>query len=318
MTDQVTFPELAGQIGDVVRAVMDDIRPRLVQAALSGDRSERANTRHADNFLSSYDLWAQDRYRQMITLLLPAGFVYASEEAEPEVIGDDPDPDLCVLVDPLDTSELAVRALHGYTHVLVYSRGLRRPVAAVVGDIYHHVQLYLAARHDDGSDRASIVTRDGATHPMRCDTSTTELSQALVTNYLMRPAERFRPLAAQGDFLDALSSSSPDGTRRGRIGVDFGSVSLCHVAAGFTDATVEFAKGFAIWDLAPGHYILHAAGGTTLTLNGEPLPLDHALTTLDDIARAMAPRQTFVAAANPRLARRILNTLHTSDHHPGL
>ena len=73
MTDQVTFPELAGQIGDVVRAVMDDIRPRLVQAALSGDRSERANTRHADNFLSSYDLWAHDRYRQMITPLLPAG-----------------------------------------------------------------------------------------------------------------------------------------------------------------------------------------------------------------------------------------------------
>jgi len=127
MADQVSFPELAGQIGEVVRAVMDDIRPRLVQAALSGDRGERANTRHAGNFLSSYDLWAHDRYRQMITPLLPAGFVYASEEAEPEVIGDDPDPDLCVLVDPLDTSELAVRALHGYTHVLVYSRGLRRP-----------------------------------------------------------------------------------------------------------------------------------------------------------------------------------------------
>jgi len=125
------------------------------------------------------------------------------------------------------------------------------------------VQLYLAARHDDGSDRSSTVTRDGGTHPLRCGTSTTELSQALVTNYLMRPAERFRPLAAQGEFLDALGSPSPDGIRRGRIGVDFGSVSLCHVAAGFTDATVEFVKGFAIWDLAPGHYILHAAGGTT-------------------------------------------------------
>jgi myo-inositol-1(or 4)-monophosphatase len=143
-------------------------------------------------------------------------FVYASEEAEPEVIGDDSDPDLCVLVDPLDTSEPAVRALHGYTHVLVYSRALRRPVAAVVGDIYHHVQLYLAARHDDGTDRASFVTRD------------------------------------------ALSRPSPDGSKRGRIGVDFGSVSLCHVAAGFTNATVEFAKGFAIWDLAPGHYITTA------------------------------------------------------------
>lgn len=311
MAYQVSFPELAEQIAEVVRTVMDDIRPTLVEAALSGNRSERANTRHADNFLTSHDLWAHDRYRLLITPLLPAGFVYASEEAEPEVIGDDPDPDLCVLVDPLDTTELAVRALHGYTHVLVYSRSLRRPVAAVVGDIYHHIQLYLAARHDDGRDRAGLVTRNGDAHAMRCDASVADLNQALVTNYLMRPAERFEPLAAQSDFLHVLGTPSDDGTRRGRIGVDFGSVSLCHVAAGFTDATLEFAKGFAIWDLAPGHYILHAAGGTILSLNGEPLPLDHDLTTLADIARAMAPRQTFIAAANPRLARQILHTLHT-------
>jgi myo-inositol-1(or 4)-monophosphatase len=311
MADRVSFPELAQQVGEVVRAVMDDIRPRLVEAALSGRYGERANARHADNFLTGFDLWAHDRYRQLITPLLPGGFIYASEEAEPEVIGDDPNPDLCVLVDPLDTSELAVRALHGYTHVLVYSRSLRRPVAATVGDIYHHIQLYTAARHDDDTDHATLITRDGQAYHLHCDTSATELSQALVTSYLMRPSERFRPLAAQGGLLDALASPSPDGSRRGRIGVDFGSVSLCHVAAGLTDAMVEFAKGFAIWDLAPGHYILHAAGGTTLTLDGKSLPLDHGLDTLSDIARAMAPRQKFIAAANPQLARQILGTLQT-------
>ncbi len=308
MAGQVSFPDLARQIGDAVRTVMDELRPQLVQAALSGNRHERANTRHAGNFLSSYDLRAHNRYRQLLTPLLPAGFVYASEEADPQVIGEDPDPDLCVLADPLDTSELAVRALHGYTHVMVYSRKLHRPVAAVVGDIYHHVQLYLAARHDDGTDRASLITRDGDAHPLHCG-GATELNQALVTSYLMRPAERFRPLASQDRLLDALASPSPDGSRRGRIGVDFGSVSLCHVAAGFTDATVEFAKGFALWDLAPGHYILHAAGGTTLTLAGEPLPLDHGLTTLDAITQAMTPRQKFIAAATPRLAGQILRAL---------
>ena len=310
MADQVSFPELVQQIGEVVGTVMDSLRPRLLNAALSGDRGERANTRHADNLLTGYDLWAHDRYKHLIAPLIPAGFVYASEEAEPEVIGHDPDPDLCVLVDPLDTSELAVRALHGYTHILVYSRSMCSPVAAVVGDIYHHVQLYMAARHDDGTNRASLVTRDGDTRPMSCGPGVTELSQALVTNYLMRPAERFVPLAEQHGFLDALSRISPGGRKRGRIGVDFGSVSLCHVAAGFTDATFEFAKGFAIWDLAPGHYILHAAGGTTLTLNGDPLSLDHGLTTLTDIAKAMTPRQKFVAAATPQLARQILSTLH--------
>lgn len=309
MTDQVSFAELTRQIGGVVRTVMDEIRPKLLEAALSGDSGERANTRHAGNLLTSHDLWAHERYRQLITPLLPQGFVYASEEAEPEIVGDDPDPDLCVLVDPLDTSELAVRALNGYTHVLIYSRSLRRPVAAVVGDIYHYIQLYLAARQDDGTDQASLITRDGQASLMHCGTRTVELSHALVDNYLMRPDERFMPLARQAGFLNALSSPSPDGAKRGRIGVDFGSVGLCHVAAGFTDAMLEFAKGFAIWDLAPGHYILHAAGGTTLTLDGEPLPLDQDLTTLTDIARAMTPRQTFIATASPQLAQQILGTL---------
>jgi fructose-1,6-bisphosphatase/inositol monophosphatase family enzyme len=183
MAEHASFTELAWQLGEVVRAVMDDLRPGLVDAALSGDRGERGNVRHADNFLSRYDLRAHNRYRELIEQLLPGGFVYASEEVEPEVIGGDPEPDLCVLVDPLDTSELAVRALHGYTHVLVY--------------------------------------------------------------------------------------------------------------------------------LAPGHYILHAAGGTVLALNGESLPLDHGLSTLADIAKAMAPRQKFVATASPQLARQILATLHT-------
>ena len=135
MACQVSFPQLAERIGQVVRTVMDEMRPMLLEAALSGNRSECPNTRHAGNVLTSHDLWAHNRNRQLITPLLPAGFVYASEEAEPVVIGDDPDPDLCVLVDPLDTTELAVRALHGYRHVLAYSRNLRRPVAAVVGDI---------------------------------------------------------------------------------------------------------------------------------------------------------------------------------------
>jgi myo-inositol-1(or 4)-monophosphatase len=310
MTDQVSFAGLTRQVGDVVRTVMDEIQPRLLDAALSGDNSERANTRHAGNFLTSHDLWAHERYRQLITPLLPQGFVYASEEAEPEIVGDSPDPDLCVLVDPLDTSELAVRALNGYTHVLIYSRSMRRPVAAVVGDIYHHVQLYLAARQDDGTDQANLITRDGQVRRLRCGTRSVELSQALVANYLMRPGERFMPLARQDRFLKALSSPSPDGAKRGRIGVDFGSVSLCHVAAGFTDAMLEFAKGFAIWDLAPGHYILHAAGGTTLALDGKPLSLDQDLTTLTDIARAMTPRQTFVATASPQLAQQILTALN--------
>lgn len=283
------------------------MRPRLIAAALSGRRGENENLRHRDNFLSDHDLWMHRRYRELLAEFIPS-FVYASEEADPEVIGADGDPDLCVLVDPLDTSELAVRALHGYTHVLVYSRALGRPIVAVVGDFFHHVQIFAASRDAEGRDRAFIVTADGAEHPLARPSSAC-LADALLTNYLMRPEQRFRPLARQGDLIDALSVVSNDGKARGRIGVDFGSIGLCHVAAGFSDAMVEFAKGFAIWDLSPGHYILRAAGGTVTDLDGSSLSLDYDLHTLADIDRAMGRRQKFIAAGNTVLAGEIRTAL---------
>ncbi|HZU48723.1 MAG TPA: inositol monophosphatase family protein [Mycobacterium sp.] len=307
MNTETPLPELGQRVADVVRTVMDEARPKLVRAALSGERGEGQNKRHSDNFLSVHDLWAHGRYRELMREHI-ASFVYASEEAEPLVVGKDADPDLVVLVDPLDTSELAVRGLHGYTHVLVYSRSLARPVVAVVGDIFHHVQMYLAVRDDSGTDRAYAVTADSQRH--RLDPQPIKaLAQSLVTNYMMRPAERFLPLARQERLLHALGRPGDDGKSRGRIGVDFGSVGLGHIAAGFTDAMVEFAKGFAIWDLSPGHYVLHAAGGVVIDLNGEPIPLDYGLRSLSDIAAAMNGRRKFIAAGSAKLAHEILAEL---------
>lgn len=307
MNSETPVPQLARRVTDVVRTVMTEARPRLLAAALSGEHGESGNQRHADNFLSVHDLWAHGRYRELLQDCMES-FVYASEEAEPEVVGTDPDPDLLVLVDPLDTSELAVRGLNGYTHVLVYSRSLARPVAAVVGDIYHQIQMYVAARDDAGRDRAYVLTADSQRHQLGPRPPKT-LTESLVTNYMMRPAERFLPLARQTRFLHALGHPSVDGKSRGRIGVDFGSIGLCHVAAGFTDAMVEFAKGFAIWDLSPGHYILYAAGGVVLDLTGEPIPLDYGLRSLSDIAAAMSGRRSFIAAGTVKLAREILAEL---------
>ncbi|MFI6314680.1 inositol monophosphatase family protein [Nocardia fusca] len=304
MRGHSAIPDLGARLLDLVRRMMDEIRPQLIDAALSGRRAESENVRHRDNFLSDYDLWMHRRYEELLVDHI-SSFVYASEEADPEVIGGG-DPDLCVLVDPLDTSELAVRALHGYTHILVYSRSLARPIVAVVGDIFHHVQAYVAARDNAGADVAFLVTADGAEH--RLDKpSHASLSDALVTDYLMRPAQRFEPLARQRDFIDALDG---DGRAKGRIGVDFGSIGLCHVAAGFSDAMIEFAKGFAVWDLSPGHYVLHSAGGIVMDLAGSVLPLDYDRGSIATIDRAMNRRQKFIAAGNPALAYEIRRTLH--------
>jgi myo-inositol-1(or 4)-monophosphatase len=274
---------------------------------LSGDRGEHNNLRHSDNFLSVHDLWAHERYQELLREHLDS-FVYASEEAEPLVVGQDPDPDLVVLVDPLDTSELAVRGLNGYTHIMIYSRALARPLVAVIGDIFHHLQLYVAARDSEGQDRAFAITADSQRHALGPQ-APKSLSESLITNYLMRPTERFLPLARQERFFQALGEKGADGKSRGRIGVDFGSVGLCHVAAGLTDAMVEFAKGFAIWDLSPGHYVLHSAGGTVLDLQGSPIPLNYGLDSLDEIASAMNGRQKFIAAGSAKLAREILTEL---------
>ncbi|MFI5558577.1 inositol monophosphatase family protein [Amycolatopsis japonica] len=307
MNREPSIPDLAARIANLVREMMLEVRPRLVKAALTGNRGEHENVRHSDNFLSDFDLWMHRRYKEAIAEHITS-FVYASEEDDPEVIGPDPDPDLCVLVDPLDTSELAVRSLYGYTHIMIYSRALARPIVSVIGDIFHHIQLYIGARDDEGVDRAFMVTADSTKYLLN-EPSQASLAEALVTNYLMRPDARFAPLARQEEFLAALSAPSIGDKKKGRIGVDFGSVSLCHVAAGLTDATVEFAKGFAIWDLAPGHYVLHAAGGTIVDLQGRPIPLDYGFDSLADITAAMNPRQKFVAAGNASLAEEILKTL---------
>lgn len=104
MTPQPDLPDLAHNLARLVVTVISEIRPRLIEAALSGEHAESRNLRHSDNFLSAHDLWMHNRYRQLLTDYLPS-YIYASEEADPQLIGDDPDPDLCVLVDPLDTSE---------------------------------------------------------------------------------------------------------------------------------------------------------------------------------------------------------------------
>lgn len=300
---------------EVVSSILDDYRPRLLKAALEGERRERRNPRHEDNFLSDFDMALHDHYRQALADRL-SGFVYLSEEGEPEIVG--ANPEVVILVDPLDTSELAVRGLHGYTHLLAYSLADTRPIVAIVGDFYHHIDLYLAApRHD--RPYAALRTRDGAMRPITVPTRAPS-DRLLVTSYNMRPSERFIPLANQTELM-AFLTDGPHGQRdqaagptgdHSRLGVDFGSIGLCHVATGATDVFLEFAKGFALWDLLPGQLILECAGGVVCDLTGQPLPWPTAaFTDIDTMQAAMNTRQTFIAANSPAIAAAIAETLTT-------
>ncbi len=312
---------------DVISSALAAYRPKLLTAALEGEAQERRNERHRDNFLSAFDLELHDHYRTALSERLP-GFVYLSEEAEPESMGTSTD--LVILVDPLDTSELAVRGLHGYTHLLAYSRREARPLVAVVGDFYHHIDLYVGT----SGQPATLRTRDGAMTPISVP-ARSPADRLLVTSYNMRPTERFIPIAQQArlmrllsrgldqqpaegpadlglDTVDASGSRSGDGPAgdRSRIGVDFGSIGLCHVATGATDVFLEFAKGFALWDLLPGQFILERAGGVTCDLAGRPLPWPSAaFADIETMQAAMNTRQTFIAAGSLPIAECIAKTI---------
>jgi hypothetical protein len=100
------------------------------------------------------------------------------------------------------------------------SRGLRRPLAAVVGDLYHHIHLYVAGYdHTTGTDTAWAATRDGRRHYLSPTIPGTKpLKEALITNHLMRPTDGFRPLAARPATQAGRRAGRP-GTARRRLRV---------------------------------------------------------------------------------------------------
>ena len=303
---KIRISDLAESLISFVEDMTKSYSAVLLEMAVRRERKEKTNQRHPTNFLSEIDCQLNDKYKAYLQTLLPA-FVYASEEEGPDVWppGFTEMPEYLAIVDPLDTSELAVRGLNGYTHITLYSLCESRPIVTVIGDMFHYVKLFCAYRTEKGNQIVYLKTKGGKTYPL-VRSSVTEIETAIVTNYLMPPLERFIPLANEQPFIQALGKTGADGKQRGRIGIDFGSVGLCHVAAGFTDAMVEFAKGFALWDLFPGQHVLQAAGGIVLSLEGKELGLDLHLQELDDIKQIMNRRQTFIAAGDPCLARKIV------------
>ena len=63
MSRESAVPDLASRVADLVKGMIAEVRPRLVEAALSGQRGENENTRHEDNFQSVHDLWMHQLYK---------------------------------------------------------------------------------------------------------------------------------------------------------------------------------------------------------------------------------------------------------------
>ena len=210
--------------------------------------------------------------------------------------------DLVVFVDPIDGTEFAEALQGGWTLVAVYDRRRAEVIAAVAGDIFLD-RIYWASE-SGYAECLDFITHcwfrlDGGANPKTC------LAGARV-NVLTTKVERYRALSEQTALLNAIREAD------GRLNLSWGSNTIIQVAAGYADVAVEFARGFATYDILPGLYIGLKAGLTILDLHGNPLAtrLD-----IDDIFATFRrdpahPKRTpFVAAKERVLAEQVVELL---------
>jgi myo-inositol-1(or 4)-monophosphatase len=212
------------------------------------------------------------------------------------------DADLVVFIDPIDGTEFVESLQGGWSLIAVYDRRRHDVIAAVAGDIFLD-RLYWASA-GGYPECLDFITHswfrlDGGQEPKA------SLAGARV-NVLTTKVDRYRALSEEKALLDAIHEAD------GRVHLSWGSNTIIQVAAGHADVAIEFAKGFATYDILVGFYIGLKTGLTILDLNGNPITtrLD-----IDDIFATFRkdpqhPRRTpFVAAKNPALAKQAVNLL---------
>jgi fructose-1,6-bisphosphatase/inositol monophosphatase family enzyme len=186
--------------------------------------------------------------------------VFLSEEAgRLELAGGDGGPEEAVyfVSDPFDGSLLYKRRIPAfwYTSLAIYSLE-GRPLCAMVGDC-------IGWRVDFASESGSFSgkLRDGALVDVSQNrpNDTTELGQAFIESYLMKPHYLY-PTAVQYEaLLRKVKFILPNG----------GPGAFADVASGKIDAYVAFRQPFV--DVFPGLAIAEKAGAIVTTFDGQPV-----------------------------------------------
>jgi fructose-1,6-bisphosphatase/inositol monophosphatase family enzyme len=166
------------------------------------------------------------------------------------------DADLIVFIDPIDGTEFVETLQGGWSLIAVYDRRIGEVIAAVAGDIFLD-RIYWASQNGI-PECLDFITHswfrlDGGTNPK------STLAGARV-NVLTTKVDRYRALSEQTELLNAIHESD------GRVNLSWGSNTIIQVAAGYADVAIEFAKGFATYDILAGFYIGLKTGLTILDL----------------------------------------------------
>lgn len=210
--------------------------------------------------------------------------------------------DLVIFVDPVDGTEFVEALQGGWSLIAVYDRLNNEVIAAVAGDIFLD-RIYWASS-SGYPECLDFITHswfrlDGGTAPKAT------LAGARV-NVLTTKVDRYRALSDQTALMDVIRELD------GRVNLSWGSNTIIQVAAGYADVAIEFAKGFATYDILPGLYIGLKTGLTILDPSGNPitsrLDLDDIFTTFRRDPK-MPKRMPFVAAKEPALAEQVVKLL---------
>lgn len=211
-------------------------------------------------------------------------------------------PDLFFIIDPIDNTDGAIHGSPAYTAVSIYQRSANTVIAAAVGDFLQR-EIYYADEELPGACRYRVAqTIDEDERTELKPSARTELPGSYITLYTLKP-QRLLEAARAKDLINQLGP-------HGRIDCIGGAAALCKVAAGSLDAAIEFAKGFQVYDLFPGAYILSKAGGVCPCLDtGNAVSLALSFDAQDQLSDILRGRQRFVAAATETLSRKILLSL---------
>ncbi len=217
--------------------------------------------------------------------------------------GQSGEPAFVVFVDPIDGTEFAETLQAGWCLLSFYDKARGRAIGAVAGDIFLN-RLFWTPDEFGRATGLDFVTRsefhlDGGPDARK----KTTLDGARV-NVLTTKPSRYTALANQQELMAAFREHDC------RINLAAGSNTLIQVAAGYADASIEFARGFAAYDVLPGLVLCRAAGVALLGLDGQPIDVDAAI-DVDAIWEQYRhdpkhPRRLpFVAASTVELAREL-------------
>lgn len=292
---------------------MDHVRSRMRQDSLPAMRRRVSNPhiqKSDENLTKAIDQEAEDMIVDAVQskfAKLPGVKAYTvfSEELGIQTFPEgakESEADLVVFIDPIDGTEFVEALQGGWSLTEVYDLPISDVLAVVAGDIFLD-RFYWASR-TGYPECLDFITHswfrlDGDTEPK------TSLTGARV-NVLTTKVDRYRALSEQTALMNAIREGN------GRVNLSWGSNAIIQVAAGYADVAIEFAKGFATYDILPGLYIGLQTGLTILDLNGNPIisRLD-----IDEIFAAFRrdsahPQRTpFIAAKDPALAEQVVKLL---------